>query len=368
MVEVRSKFDLDDERVVVPVDVAIETATGILEHSGCRPARARSIAEHLCDASLCGVESHGLMRLIQYVEQFESGYMHPGSEPELKRNERGVVWIDGHGGHGIPAMNLAVEVACAEASGRGASVLAIRNVGHTGRLGAFTESVADRGHLCIVLGGGNRSAWRQVAPHGGRKAMLPTNPYSIALPGGERGPVVLDFATARIAGGWIYAARDAGGRLPDDVLMDADGCATTDPEDYFRGGAILPAAGAKGYALALVAEVMAEAMLGPATTEANWLMITVDTSRYQQAPVMRCIAEEILSELRSCPAMPGFERVEIPGEREREHRERARRSGVAVPRETWSKLLGLARRQADGKSPAGGRNISGAPDGRMMDR
>lgn len=174
---------------------------------------------------------------------------------------------------------------------------------------------------------------------------------------------MLDFATARIAGGWIHAARDAGGRLPDDVLMDAEGRATTDPEDYFRGGAILPAAGAKGYALALVAEVMAEAMLGPATTEANWLMITVDTSRYQQAPAMRSIAEEILSELRGCPAMPGFERVEIPGEREREHRERARRSGVAIPRETWSKLLGLARRQAGGEGPGPAAGMS--PPSRM---
>lgn len=160
MVEVRSKLRLDDARVVVPADVAIETAADILEHSGCRPATVRSIAEHLCDASLCGVESHGLMRLIQHVGQFESGYMHPGSEPELGRNGHGMAWIDGHGGHGIPAMNLAVGVACADASGRGVSVVAIRNVGHTGRLGAFTESVADRGHPCIVLGGGNRSAWR----------------------------------------------------------------------------------------------------------------------------------------------------------------------------------------------------------------
>ena len=87
--------------------------------------------------------------------------------------------------------------------------------------------------------------------------MLPTNPYSIAVPGGERGPMVVDFATSKIAGGWIYAARSAGAQLPDNVLMDTDGYITRDPEDYFRGGAIMPSGEHKGYALAVFADIFA---------------------------------------------------------------------------------------------------------------
>jgi uncharacterized oxidoreductase len=344
----RSKLDLDGERIVIETVVAVAIASGIFERLGCSPETAREVAGHLADADLCGVESHGLMRTLQYAEQFEAGYMRASAVPELHHGERGATWVDGNGGIGIPAMRLANEHACRIAAERGLSAVAVRNVGHTGRLGAFTEAAAEQGFLSICFGGGGRQNWRQVAPHGGRRAMLPTNPYSIAVPGGERGPMMFDFATSKIAGGWIYAARNAGARLPDGVLMDADGRITRDPEDYFRGGAILPSGEHKGYALALAAELVAEAMLGPVRTECSWLLLTLDTTLYREAGTMSRVAEEILDELRNCPPAPGFERVEIPGEREREHRERNRDVGVALPRPTWERIVELSERLAVG--------------------
>ncbi len=342
--EVRSKLELEEERVVIPVDEIIALVSGIFENIGCSAGVAREVAEHLADANLCGMESHGLMRTLQYADQFESGYMRPDVEAEIKTTERGATIIDGNGGIGIPAMRLAIEEGCRVATEHGVSVVAIRNVGHTGRLGAFTEAAAYQGFLSICFGGGGREKWRQVAPYGGRQGMLPTNPYSIAMPGGERGPVMFDFATSKIAGGWIYAARSAGARLPDNVLMNASGKVTRDPEDYFRGGAIMPSGGHKGYALALAAEIVAEAMLGPTETEGSWLLLTVDTSRYREPVQLQRIAEEILDELRNCPPAPGFECVEIPGEREREYREKTIDNGIALPRKTFDQIQTLSAR------------------------
>jgi hydroxycarboxylate dehydrogenase B len=341
---VRSKLTLKDERIQIPIKEMIELVSDIFENLGCSSTTAKQIAEHLTDSNLCGMESHGLMRTLQYAEQFETGYMRAETDPKVEINQRGAKIINGNGGHGIPAMLLAVDEACRDAAEKGISVLAIRNVGHTGRLGAFSEAAAEAGNLCIIFGGGGRKKWRQVAPYGGKKAMLPTNPYCIGIPGGSRGPVVLDFATSKIAGGWIYAARSAGAELPDNVLMDSDGKVTRDPEDYFRGGAIMPAGGAKGYSLALVAELMAEAMLGPADIECNWLMITINTQLYRDRSTMTDVAEEILSELRDCPPAPGFERVEIPGEREREHRDKTQSEGIAIPRQTWQQMIELSDR------------------------
>ncbi len=347
-IEIRSKLSLEDERVLLAVDAVVDLVTGIFIDLGCRAAIAREVAEHLADANLCGMESHGLMRTLQYAEQFESGYMHADAEPEIRVNENGAVFADGNGGIGIPAMRLANDEGCRRAREQGVSAVAIVNVGHTGRLGAFTEAAAEQGVLSICFGGGGREKWRQVAPYGGRRGMLPTNPYSIAVPGGERGPMMFDFATSKIAGGWIYAARSAGARLPDNVLMDPEGRVTRDPEDYFRGGAIMPSGGHKGYALALAAEIVAEAMLGPTAIEGGWLLLTVDTARYQEPSTLQRIAEEILDDMRNCPPAPGFDRVEIPGEREREHRLRSVDSGIALPARTWAQIEALSRRLGGG--------------------
>lgn len=340
------KMQYDGTRVTIAPDRVVELGQRVLTAIGCGQTVARTVATHLVEADLCGVESHGSMRLIQYVEQFESGYLNPKAETTMDQGDRNAWSVDGGGGIGIPVLEQAVRQGCARARDQGLSVTAVRNLGHTGRLGAFVEQGAASGCLTICIGGGGREVWRQVAPFGGTKALLPTNPYAIGIPGGEQGPVVLDFATGMIAGGWIYAARQAGGTLPPGSILDPDGQPSVDPQAYFDGGAILPAGGAKGYALALVAELIGEAMLGPVATEMNWLLLCLDTSLYTGPGAMRAKAEEILAEIRTCPPAPGFEEVSVPGERERTARARA--TGVHLPQPTWEALLALEQRLSGG--------------------
>lgn len=342
MTKVRSKLDLRGERVSVTADMAIARVSDIFRAVGCSDRVALQVAEHLADTSLCGIESHGLMRTLQYVDQIQSGHIDPKAIPRIQLTETGAQEIDGGGGIGIPAMQLAFYHGMSMARTTGISALAVRNVGHTGRHGAYADRAAEAGFLTFLTGGGNRQTWRQVAPYGGAKAVLPTNPWCIGIPGGKNGSVVADFATSMIAGGWIYAARSAGALLPEGAVIDRMGRPTRDPEDYFDGGALLPFGGHKGYALALMAELIGEAMLGPVATECNWLLITLDTERFRARHRLQDVAEEILEELRTCPPADGFERVEIPGEREREYR--AASAGlIAVPMATWAQILELSR-------------------------
>ena len=338
MTGLHSKLELDGPRLAIAVEAAEKAVIAILKGAGCAGDVARQVARHLVDASLCGVESHGIMRVLQYAGQMQRGYMDARGSASVASDG---LAVDGDGGIGIPAMDLAYEVAAERARETGMAAVAVRNLGHTGRHGAFAEAAAAPGIMTICLGGGNRETWRQVAPHGGAKALLPTNPWCIGLPGGERGPVVLDFATSQIAGGWIYAARSAGALLPEGCVIDRDGRPTRDPEDYFEGGAILPSGGHKGYGLALVGEMVAEALLGPVAVEANWLVLAIDTTRFGDAAGFRARAEAILSEMRSCPPAPGSSGVEIPGERERVHREAAK-GVIQVPERTWEEISTLA--------------------------
>ncbi len=338
-----SKLDVDARHVVATDDMTA-LAARIFEACGCDADIAAMVAEHLVETNLRGIESHGVMRLMQYAEQLSSGYMTPSGRPELRQNERGAWVVSANGGFGIPALHLAMEKGIDVAKTSGISVVAVQDCGHTGRLGAYAEQGADAGCLTIIIGGGGHKEWPQVAPYGGAKGRLPTNPYALGIPGGERGPVVVDFATGKIAGGWIYAARSAGVQLPPESLIDPDGNPTRDPEEYYKGGAILPMAGPKGYGLALFAELMGEAMLGPVTTEMNWLIISMDITLYNDAARYQAIAEDVLAEIRTCPPADGFETVEVPGERERNLAQKNRPKGIAIPVETWKQIITLAER------------------------
>jgi uncharacterized oxidoreductase len=340
-----SKVTFSDPPRLVGARAIGDFATTMFRAVGCPEAAAREIADHLVEAELSGVPSHGVDRILQYVEEFRSGKRDPRAVARVFRGERGGWIVDGGNGNGIGPMRLALADGCRRAQDAGLSVTALINAGHTGRLGAFCEESAEAGVMTIVIGGGGRREWPQVAPHGGRAGLLPTNPYAIGVPGGDRGPVILDFATSAIAGGWIYAARHGEGTLPPGAVIDRDGNPTRDPEDYFNGGAILPAAGPKGYALALVAEVIGEAMLGPVDGELNWLVLSIDTGLYAAPTALRATAESLLAEVRAAPPAAGVARVEVPGERERDL---FRASGgldggtVRVPARTWTMMSALA--------------------------
>ena len=337
-----SKVTGVDDYVYKSAEELEALSISILSAMGCDEETARFVAFHLVDADIKGVESHGVMRLIQYVEQADEGYFQPSARPELKENGQGAWLVDGQRGFGMPAINLAVDTAVTQAKKQGISAVGVMNCGHTGRLGAFCEQGARESCLIILFGGGGRGIWRQVAPHGGTKAVLPTNPYAFGIPGGDKGPVILDFATSVAAGGWIYAAKSAGGEVPEGMIVDPDGNPSRDPDDYLQGGALLPAAGPKGYGLALIAELVGEAMLGPVTVDLHWILLAIDVGRYRAPSEFHARAEAILAELRACPRAPGFDRVEIPGERERAIEKKRRSSGIPVPLKTWCEIEFLA--------------------------
>lgn len=338
----KSKYSLNTQRTSVPYKKVANIIKKVMAAYGCNTTVCESVSEHLIHSDWSGVESHGSWRIIQYANYYKTGYLNPKSIPKLDYNDRGATIINGNDAIGIPAMELATNSAIKEARENGISAIAIKDVGHTGRLGAFTEKAANNGMLMIIIGGGGRKNWRLVAPYGGAEPLMSTNPYSIGIPGGNHGPVVMDFATSAIAAGWVYGAKISGASLPDNVLVDKRGNPTNNPQDYFDGGAILPAGGVKGYAMAIAAEMIAEALLGPVKTECNWLVITLDCSLYQESSAMQATAEEILSELRNSRPAKGFDRVEIPGERERSFFKKNAGKAISLPLGVWTEMLKLA--------------------------
>jgi LDH2 family malate/lactate/ureidoglycolate dehydrogenase len=328
----------------IAADVLLDFGTGILAAVGCQPAIAREVAGHLVEAELCGVYSHGIFRLDSYARRATAGNYCPGAQPSRALAEGGAPIIDGGNGLGIPALRMATDDLISAAKREGVAAVGVANVDHTGRLASFARQGADAGCLTIIFGGGSRKEWRQVAPYGGARAMLPTNPFVFAIPGGERGAVIVDFATSMGASGKVSAARLAGRSIEPGMCVDAEGRPTTNPHDYFAGGALLPMAGPKGYGMALIAELLGEAILGEAKGGMNWICVAVDLARYRAPGAYRRAAEECLAELRACPPAPGFESVEIPGEREAALREQYLAEGIPLPPSTLTLLRKLGER------------------------
>merc|ERR1711892_794931 len=321
----------------------------ILRSIGCDEATASAVAKHLVDSNLQSVESHGVVRLEQYHEQVEKGLFDPGAAPMVKQKDSGAWIVDGNKGFGITAMQAAVRKGVemlGDPKGGGVAAIGVVNCGHTGRLSEYAEMGAKAGALTIICGGGSRRCWRQVAPYGGAKGVLPTNPWAVGMPGDAEGPVILDFATSALAGGWIMAALQAGARLPDGAIIVKDGHPTNNPQDYKDGGAILPAAGPKGYGLGLMAELIGGALLGEVETEEglglNTLVILLDTGRFMPSDKLEAGVHSVLEEVRACPPAPGHAAVLVPGQWERAHADKVREEGVKIPLGIWNRLAALA--------------------------
>ena len=310
-------------------------AESVFKAAGATDDIAAIVADHLTESDLMGVTSHGLMRVAKYTEQIQSGHINPRAQVSVLDESPGLVQIDGGRGFGIVALYAAARRAVAKAKESAIAAATVVNCAHTGRMGAYVEAAARDGCFAMVFGGGAYRTLPTVVPHGGRKGVYDTNPYALALPGGDGEPVVADFASSATAQGKVLVYRREKKPVPEGWLVDADGNPTRDPEAYYTGGAMLPAGGHKGYGLAMVAEIMGNALLGE-PHEFNWVIIALDLWSIRPQQDYTRAAAELVETVRRCPPAEGFAEVMPPGEPERRFYEARLADGIPVPESTWA--------------------------------
>src|ERR1700759_2110210 len=204
-------------------------ANRIVTAGGSTPAEAAIVAEHLVEANLRGHDSHGVGMLVAYVRDFEAGTLKPNQAPEVISNSSTISVWDAHAGYGQVIARQAVEWASEAARQNGVAVNGLRNAHHIGRVGTYGEIAARAGmvglHFVNVASGPP-----PVAPFRGREGRFLTNPVCIAIPGpASNEPILLDFATSRVAMGKVRGAHNAGKKMYDGVLLDHQGQPTDNP-------------------------------------------------------------------------------------------------------------------------------------------
>ena len=320
---------------------------------GCPPDEAALIAEALARANLAGHDSHGLLRVEQYAAMVRAGEIVPGAPTTVVREAACTALIDGGWNFGQVVARRAMELAIRKAREYGTGTVSVRNSNHLGRLGEYTLMAAEAGMLCIGTVN-NHGRGNLVAPFGGSDGRLATNPVSFASPGPER-PILVDITTSVAAEGKVRLKKNAGQRVPEGWLIDNRGHPTTDPGDLYTEprGALLPFGGAvghKGYALAVMVDVLSGALSGAGCSHSstcrlgNAMFFTViDIEKFLPREEFLEHVRVLQEHIQASPPAPGFREVMMPGEPELREEERRRREGITIDEETWRQFEACAR-------------------------
>lgn len=310
---------------------------------------AAHVARHLIRANLSGHDSHGILRVPSYVQYIERGQLDPAARPAVIHERGATAVVDGARGFGHVAASFAMELALRKAAEFGASCVAGRRFGHIGRLGEYPEFAANRGFVAVVMVGGAGRGAGHMAPFGGRERRLGTNPWAIGIPVAGRPPFLADFATTAVAEGKLRVARAKHAPLPPGVIADAEGRPTTNVEDFYSGGFLLPAGGHKGYALSMVAALLGAGLSGRAGERAGGgvTLLAVNPALFHPAgggEAFAAATAALVDVIKDTPPAAGFDEVLVPGEPEERSRAERSRQGIAVPLDTWRDLESVASR------------------------
>ncbi len=296
---------------------------------------ARILADHVLDAALCGYEYSGLPKLLNVAD-------HPlfkePRRPMRVVKEMGVsILFDGGNQSGMLGMYYATRAAIERAQAHGFALVAVNNIWMSGRSAYYVEMAARAG----LIGIHTVAAPPMVAPPGGAKPALGTNPIAFGFPL-EGDPLVIDLGTSAFMGTDLQFRQRLGIPLPDGVALDARGRPTTDAEAA-RHGAILPFGGHKGYALALAMHALGVLCSGVTTEESTgYLFIAFQPDLFVPLEVYRRALAAEIATIKATPRQDGVAEIRIPGERGYRERARLTRDGIEIDRRIRDALIALA--------------------------
>jgi LDH2 family malate/lactate/ureidoglycolate dehydrogenase len=329
----------------------LDFATAIYVAAGMPEADARLVADTLVQADLWGHQSHGVLRLPWYLARLKAGVCTAVAAPKLLVDAGGVAVIDGGDAMGQVLTAFAMKDAIRRAKAHGIAAVALRNSNHFGTALYYTLQAARAD--CVAFLSTNASP--AMAPWGGRKKTVGTNPWSWAAPAGKFAPMVLDIANTGVARGKIYLAKQKGETIPPGWAIDAEGRPTIDPAAAIEG-VILPMAGHKGYAIATVMDMLSGVLTGslfggavggPYQTErrsgAGQMMIVLDIAAFQPPAEFGARMERLIGELKSVPLAQGHDEIVYPGELEARNEATNRRDGLLLPDDTLADLAKAGR-------------------------
>ena len=324
----------------------------IYEQKGASTEEADTVARLLVESSLLGHDSHGILRMPQYVTAIDNGQIVPRAETVVERETACTAVLNGNWGFGHVTAVDAMKVAIEKARTASVGMVTVHGCNHVGRLGAYPPMASEQNLIGMLTNNGH-GADLAMAPWGGLGRILPANCLAVAIPSGGDFPVVLDLTTAVAAGGKLRVQLAKGERLPDGWLIDDEGNPSNDPNLYVnRNGALLPFGGAvghKGSGLAIVIDILSGALspagcsMADSPVSGNALFVQViDIEAFRPLDEFKIEVKRFVDYVKGARPAPGYDEVLVPGERSHRTRQERSRDGIPVAEATWEHVAKVA--------------------------
>ncbi len=339
--------------VVIKADRLTAITTELLIASGASKEEALCVAKGCVLANLTGHDSHGVIAIPTYIDRIHKGHIVPGAPFKVVQETATTTVVDGNWGFGFVVAERAMKMTIEKAKKSNVAACTILRQSHVGRVGAYPIMAAKEGMIAIMTADSGRSP-KAVAPFGGAEARVGTNPLAIAIPSELDGTFCLDMATSSVAAGKINLAIAKGAKIPTGWIVDKDGNATTNPNDFKNGGVLLPLGGDeghKGYGLSAMIEILSAILPG--------LGFGVDpTGRHNDGCFVACFnveafrplktfkkeVTEFAHYLKATKPQKGVKEVLYPGEIEWMREQDRMKNGIEVDDKTMEAFAVIAKK------------------------
>jgi LDH2 family malate/lactate/ureidoglycolate dehydrogenase len=327
--------------------------TAVFVAAGAPEDIALEMSDGLVEANLAGHDSHGVLRIPEYIGGIEDGRIDPRARPTVVTETRTSALVDGNWAFGQVSARFATDLAIAKAKDAKTAVISLVRCNHIGQLGRWSGRAAAQDVIALIVWGGRGGSTSPqplaMAPYGGAERAFGTNPIAIGLPGGDTPDVVVDFATAVIAEGKLRVHRAEGTDLPAGCILDKEGRPSVDPNDFYDGGVLLPFGGHKGYALAMFIEMLCGAFSPGDQYNGNGrrgsvVVWAVDACAFRSRASYTDNANFVIGRVKGMRPAQGFDEVLIPGEPEIRSKAARLKDGILISQTTWDRIIDAGRR------------------------
>ena len=332
-------------------DELSKVGASIFEAAGVPANEAQVVAESLVKSNLAGHDSHGVIRIPQYISLLKRGGIVPGAEMEIVRENANTAVLNGNWGFGQVMARKAMEIAIEKAQKCSLASVTMSQSNHVGRLGEYPVIAAERNMIGMITVN-NHGTGQCMAAWGGIGRRLSPNPMAIGMPTGAADPVLLDITTAVVAEGKVRVRLNRGEELPEGCIIDSEGNPSTDPKDYYAGGAILPFGGVvghKGYGLGFILDILAGALSGAGCSRADAprfgnavFILVINIENFITTGEFKTHVDGLIEHVKSSPKMPGVDEILFPGEIEAKERKKRLETGIFIEDETWRQITKVA--------------------------